>query len=207
MQVRSIDWLLPRCAWTGDWVHMLGRCPDEELKSWPFGYGMMLQPTEPHWPGHHSVFIEWIREETNTVKTQRRKPLTLQAKVKEGFVETVAFNLDLEAWVRVCLVNSVWGGKAVEGREGLRVFLGMTTKARRGALIFPSSSPPSTGCLQHTNYELALFLEEFTTEPLVLRLPHYSEMWQVPDRAEAWLWWGWGRGGCIYSNAMSINSL
>ena len=33
------------------WNHKLGMCPDRESNPQPFGYGMMLQPTEPRQPG------------------------------------------------------------------------------------------------------------------------------------------------------------
>ena len=36
---------------TGDGNHSLGMCPEQEPNPQPFGYGTMLQPTEPHWPG------------------------------------------------------------------------------------------------------------------------------------------------------------
>ena len=42
---------------TGDQTHSLGRFPDEELNPQPFSYGTMLQPTEPHWPGHNIYFL------------------------------------------------------------------------------------------------------------------------------------------------------
>ena len=35
---------------TGDGNHSLGMCPEQEPNPQPFGYGTMLQPTEPHWP-------------------------------------------------------------------------------------------------------------------------------------------------------------
>ena len=58
MQERNIDWLPPVCTWTRDRRH-----PDRGLNPQPrcvpwlgvkpatfFGYGMVLQPTKPHWP-------------------------------------------------------------------------------------------------------------------------------------------------------------
>ena len=47
----SIDWLRPVYAKTRDQTCNLGMCSDQELNLQPFGYGMMLQPTEPHRPG------------------------------------------------------------------------------------------------------------------------------------------------------------
>lgn len=40
----------------------------------------------------------------------------------EGFIEKVAFNLELEAGMRVCLVEDVWVGKVGGEREGPRYF-------------------------------------------------------------------------------------
>ena len=37
--------------WTRDWTHNLHICPDQESNQQPFGYGTMLQSTEPHWLG------------------------------------------------------------------------------------------------------------------------------------------------------------
>ena len=34
----------------------LGMCPDHESSWKPLGYGTMLQPTEPHWPGQTHTF-------------------------------------------------------------------------------------------------------------------------------------------------------
>ena len=42
----NLNWLLPICAQTRDPL-----CPDRESNQQPFGWGMMLQPTEPHQPG------------------------------------------------------------------------------------------------------------------------------------------------------------
>ena len=66
MRERSIDRLPPICsptgctAWPksgiGDQTHNLGMCPDWESNLQPFGYGKMLQPTEPHWPGPFILF-------------------------------------------------------------------------------------------------------------------------------------------------------
>ena len=59
MRERSIDWLPPMCP---DWgLYMAG--PGTEPVPWPapnlqpFGYGTILQPTEPCWPGHKRSFI------------------------------------------------------------------------------------------------------------------------------------------------------
>lgn len=62
-----------------------------------------------------------IKGEIKPVETQRRKPLTLPGTVMEGFIEK-AFNLELEAGVRVCLVEDVWVGKVGGEREGSRYF-------------------------------------------------------------------------------------
>ena len=58
MWVRNIDWLLPICTCTGDhtcsyWdgTCNLGMCPELESNPQPFGYGMVLQPTESRQPG------------------------------------------------------------------------------------------------------------------------------------------------------------
>ena len=37
IQERSINWLPPTCAWTGDWTCNSGMCPDRELNLQPFG--------------------------------------------------------------------------------------------------------------------------------------------------------------------------
>ena len=39
------------CTQTRDGTFNLSMCPDQELNPQHFGYGIMLQPTEPHWPG------------------------------------------------------------------------------------------------------------------------------------------------------------
>ena len=41
---------------TGDQSCNLGMCPDQEPNWGPFSYGMMLEPTAPHWPGLSWVF-------------------------------------------------------------------------------------------------------------------------------------------------------
>ena len=48
MRERSIDLLSSVYAWTKDQTCNIGICPDRESNLQPFGYGMMLQPTEPH---------------------------------------------------------------------------------------------------------------------------------------------------------------
>ena len=42
-----------------DWTRILGMCPDWELNRHLLGYEMVLQPTEPPWPGQlfHSTTI------------------------------------------------------------------------------------------------------------------------------------------------------
>ena len=41
---------------TGDRTGNLGICPLQELNLQPFPYGMMLQATQPQWPG----LSEWV---------------------------------------------------------------------------------------------------------------------------------------------------
>ena len=55
---KSINWLPPVCALAGDWTCNQGMCPDWESNPQPFGYGTMLQPAEPHWPGP-AMFFTW----------------------------------------------------------------------------------------------------------------------------------------------------
>ena len=45
MWQRSINWLLPICAWTRGQTRNLGMCPDQELRWQPFSYGTTLQPS------------------------------------------------------------------------------------------------------------------------------------------------------------------
>ena len=52
----SVQELPPKRAGTGDQMHNLGRCPDQELNTQPLGYRTVLQPTEPHQPGHVCTF-------------------------------------------------------------------------------------------------------------------------------------------------------
>ena len=53
---RSIDWLVAFCAWI--WNHM---CLDQGSNLQPLDHWTMLQPTEPHWPGHIlHIFIFFI---------------------------------------------------------------------------------------------------------------------------------------------------
>ena len=39
---RNINLLPLVCSPTGDWTQHLGRCPDQELNTWPFGLWIML---------------------------------------------------------------------------------------------------------------------------------------------------------------------
>ena len=43
---------------TGDKTHILGMCPNQELNLQPFGLWDNVQPTEPHWPGPHPLFLK-----------------------------------------------------------------------------------------------------------------------------------------------------
>ena len=43
-------------TWTRDQTHNPGMCPYQQLTLQPFGYRMVLQPTEPHWPGLYCYF-------------------------------------------------------------------------------------------------------------------------------------------------------
>ena len=45
------------CALIGDWTWNLGMFPDQESNPQPFGYGMMLQPTEPPGQGWTTDFF------------------------------------------------------------------------------------------------------------------------------------------------------
>ena len=40
-----------KSAWIRDQTCNLDVCPDQESNPQPFGYRMMLQPSEPHWIG------------------------------------------------------------------------------------------------------------------------------------------------------------
>ena len=50
MWERNIDWLAPTGGLIEHWTHNPGMRLAWELDQLPFVYGMMLQPTEPHWP-------------------------------------------------------------------------------------------------------------------------------------------------------------
>ena len=47
---RNINQLPPIHAQTGDCIHNIGICLDQESNPQPFSYRTMFQPTEPHWP-------------------------------------------------------------------------------------------------------------------------------------------------------------
>ena len=46
---------------TRDQICNLGMCQDQESNPQPFGVGMTLQPTNPHQPGHHFLFVKKVR--------------------------------------------------------------------------------------------------------------------------------------------------
>ena len=58
MWERNSDGLPSTCAPTGDWIHNLGMCPDQESNWRPFSYGTTLQPTEPHQP-RQNISMSW----------------------------------------------------------------------------------------------------------------------------------------------------
>ena len=58
MWERNISWLPPVYALTGDWTWNLGMYPAQESNLQPFGYGMMLQPTEQ--PSQGKAFLNWV---------------------------------------------------------------------------------------------------------------------------------------------------
>ena len=60
MWERSMYWLPPIHAQTGDWTCNLGMSPDGESKPQPFRYEMMLHPAEPHWPGLFCDFFPFV---------------------------------------------------------------------------------------------------------------------------------------------------
>ncbi|KAM5336583.1 malonyl-CoA-acyl carrier protein transacylase, mitochondrial isoform 4-T4 [Glossophaga mutica] len=53
---RNSSWFTIVRTRTRDQTCNLGMCPDQEPNWGPFGYGMTLQPTAPHWPGLTWVF-------------------------------------------------------------------------------------------------------------------------------------------------------
>ena len=50
IDVKNIDWLPLIFTPTGDRTHSPGMCLTRNRNPNPLVYGMMLQPTEPHWP-------------------------------------------------------------------------------------------------------------------------------------------------------------
>ena len=83
---RSISWLPPICAQT-EGTHNPGVYPDWESNLQPFGYGMTLQPTEPHQPGPIDCFSnhtkkrrkEKERERGREKKRKRKDKITNQS--------------------------------------------------------------------------------------------------------------------------------
>ena len=46
------------CTWPQAQTHNLYVCPDQKLNLKPFSDRVILQQTEPHWPGQERIFIE-----------------------------------------------------------------------------------------------------------------------------------------------------
>ena len=55
---RNMDWFCPVHTHSRDQTSNPGVYPDWELNPQTFSYRMMLQPTEPHWPGLRLIIFK-----------------------------------------------------------------------------------------------------------------------------------------------------